>query len=256
MLQSMKELQGYRIQASDGDVGKANDFFFDDRVWTVRYMVVDTGWLFGRKVLVAPDAVNDVNIVDEKFVVGLSKKAIEEGPGVSTDLPVSRQEEINLRRHYNWPYYWEAYPAGVMAAPLVPPLQPVRAIPEERNAAGESEAEIAEGHDSHLRSANEVEGYHIEALDGEIGHVEDFLVDDETWVVRYMVIDTRNWLPGRKVIVAPVWAKAIDWSAKIVQVDLERQAIKESPEFTGHSEIGPEFEKSLESHYDRPLMWP
>src|SRR5690606_22833493 len=144
------------------------DFLFDDRDWKVRYIVVDTGWLFGRRVLLAPEAVERIDPDREEIAFSLTKRQIENGPGVTSDLPVSRQHEIDLREHYGWPRYWELYPAGAIAPPLIPALRRQGATSE---TAAEAEDALKNKRDPNLRSVREVEGYHIEARDGEIGHV-------------------------------------------------------------------------------------
>ena len=65
--------------------------------------------------------------------------------------------------------------------------------------------------DPHLRSSAAVTGYHIQATDGDIGHVEDFLLDDRSWTIRFMVVDTTNWWAGEKVLIAPAWIERVDW---------------------------------------------
>src|SRR5262249_56338846 len=86
-----------------------------------------------------------------------------------------------------------------------------------------------EGGDPNLRSARDVTGYYIQATDGDLGHVEDFLVDDETWAIRYCIVDTRNWLPGRKVLVSPEWIQRVSWEDSKVYVDLSKRHIKSPP---------------------------
>lgn len=253
MLLSLNDIRGCDIKATDDEIGKASDFYFDDSAWVIRYLVVDTGWIFGRKVLVAPDAVKGVDLKDDAVALSLTKKEIEEGPGIGTDLPVSRREEMALRQHYRWSNYWEIYPAGVGAAPLIPPMGP--------GAAGESpeiapkEAEMRERGDPNLRSAREVEGYTIQAKDGELGHVDDFIVEDGTWAIRYMVINTRNWLPGRQVVLAPDWAEGIDWAGRIVQVGMDRDTIKDSPTYDSDTPISREYEQAVYAHYGRKPYW-
>ncbi len=253
MLLGLNDLRGYGINARDGSIGKTSDFFFDDTLWTVRYLVVDTGWIFGRKVLVAPEAIEDVDAVKTEVSVSLAKKEIEEGPGIDTDLPVSRQEELALRKHYGWPRYWEMYPGGVGAAPLIAPLEPREAT--EPAGVSTVEADIRERGDPNLRSAKEVNGYRIEARDGEIGHVEDFVVDSDSWAIRYVVVDTRNWLPGRKVLVAPTWAEGVDWAGRLLRVSLDKEAIKNSPPYDAGTPIDRQYEHALHEHYERTPYW-
>lgn len=253
MLIGLGELKGFDILATDGQVGKVKNLLFDDASWGARYLVVDTGWLFGRKVLLAPEAVEKADAVNGDIAMSLTKKEIEEAPGVATELPVSRQEELSLRNYYGWPRWWEVYPGGTGAAPIVPPVPPSSATAS--SAASEVESEIRDRGDPHLRSAEEVEGYHIGALDGEVGHVEDFVIDAEAWFVRYLVVDTRNWLPGRKVIVSPAWIDRIDWAEKQVEMQLHRETIKNAPAYDPDKRIAREYEKELHSYYRKAGYW-
>jgi hypothetical protein len=132
-----------------------------------------------------------------------------------------------------------AYP-GMLAAPLGS---------EPRS----EEANVSD--DVHLRSAGEVRGYHIQGSDDVVGHVEDFILDDETWAVRYLVIDTSNWWFGKKVLVDPRWATRVSWQEQKVHVDLSRQAIKNSPEWDPTALINREYEQRLHDHYRRPAYW-
>lgn len=162
------------------------------------------------------------------------------------DQPVSRQMEADLHEHYNWPAYWSL---GI--APLYPMT--------EQTLLGEVADMAEEGdipkRDPNLRSVEEVTGYTIEARDGDIGHVEDFIVDDENWIIRYMIVDTRNWLPGRKVLVALNWIEDIAWDTRRVQVDLKQGTIKRSPGFDPAEPISPEYEQKLYDYYGRPQHW-
>lgn len=253
MLHNLDELRGYDIAATDGSIGKATDFYFDDHTWHIRYMVVTTGWLFGRDVLVAPDAIGRISRDRSEISVSMTRKQVEEGPGIGTDLPVSRQDEMRLRSHHGWAPYWDLYPAGM--GPLIPPMVPDRRAAETPASSGAVADMVRETSDPHLRSAKEVEGYHIAARDGEIGHVEDFVVEEDSWLIRYLVVDTRNWLPGRKVLVAPHWATGIDWVERLVAVDLTREAIRSGPEYEPHKPIDRPYEAGLHRHFDQVGYW-
>lgn len=244
MLRSMKELRGYKIRAKDGDIGKVVEFYFDDKGWTIRYLVADTGnWLPGRQVLIAPAAFHgQPDWKSETFPVILTKEMIKESPHISTDRPVSRQKELKLNRYYGWPIYWSLNPEGI----------PVGELPVAES--GIPPTEEPEG-DSHLRSSREVIGYHIQAKDGEIGHVDDFIVDDENWIIRYMIVDTRNWLPGKKVLVSPHWIEEVNWAEAKVHVDLTREKIKDSPEYDPAASVNREYEEILYDYYGRPKYW-
>ena len=204
---SVRNLKGYVIGATDGDIGKVDDFYFDDDFWTIRYLVAETGsWLLDRKVLISPFALGEVDVSRERFDVTLTKKQVEKSPDIDTDKPVSRQHEALYLDYYGYPYYWGGdYLWGYMAYPRLSEAD----LRRDETAQAKHEA----AYDSHLRSANSVTGYHIEATDGDIGHVEDFIIDGETWEIRYMVVDTQNWWPGKKVLVAPQWIDRVSWTS-------------------------------------------
>lgn len=249
MLRSTKELRGYTIRAIDGDIGKVHEFYFDDLAWIVRYLVVDTGkWLPGRKVLLWPGVLGQPDWETQSLPVGLTKEQVEYSPVIGTDEPVSRQMEVDLHTYYGWTPYWRGgLPVfGLRAAAAAEMIVPSA---EEKDKTEEKEA------DPHLRSTREVIGYHIQARDGEIGHVEDFVVDDEAWFIRYLVIDTRNWLPGRKVLVAPAWAEQVSWVERKVHVDLGHETIKNGPEFNPSMPVNREYEVRLYDYYGRPYYW-
>lgn len=249
MLNKAKTLTGYSLQNTDGEtIGKVKEFHFDDRHWTIRYLVVDTGnWLTGRQVLISPYALVAVNSDHQNIVAHLTKKQIEDSPTVDSDKPVSRQREEELHAYYGWSPYWSMGPyAGVG--------YPVPASLSEMGGAGKGPAPKPAG-DPTLRSMQQVRGYHIQGTDGEIGHVEDFIIDDETWAIRYFIIDTRNWWPGKKVLVSPHWIERVSWGESKVFVNLSREAIKHSPEYTDESLPTREYETGLHRHHNRQGYW-
>lgn len=235
MLRSIKSLRGYTLRATDDDVGKTREFYFDDRSWTVRYLVADTGnWLVDRLVLLSPASLGNPDWERKVFPVKLTVEQVEKSPRINADEPVSRQMEIDLHGYYSWAPYWHG--AAYLAAAQV-------SAQKERKG------------DPHLRSTREVIGYHIQATDGEIGHVDDFVVDDESWAIRYMVVDTRNWLPGKKVLVAPQWTADMDWAGRRVSVDLGKKVIENGPEFDPSLPVNREYEVRLYDYYGRPHYW-
>jgi hypothetical protein len=242
MLRSLKDLQGYAVHATDGDIGTVHAFYFDDQAWTIRYVVVDTGtWLTGRRVLISPLAFGEADWETQRLYVGLTREQVKNSPSIDLDKPVSRQKEEKLHAYYGWPTYWTGTAALTTAYTA---------------AAVAQQQERSEGtQDQHLRSSREVVGYHIHAINGEIGHVENFIVDDETWIIQYMVVDTRNWLPGRRVLVAPTWVKKIDWAEQEVEVDLHQETIKNSPEYDPSAPVNREYEAQLYDYYGRPKYW-
>jgi hypothetical protein len=252
MLLSIKHLSGYKIEATDGDIGKAHTFLIDDQRWIVRYVVVDTGgWLKGRKVLIAPESIMEPDGKKEHLPVHLSKTQVESSPEIDSDMPVSRRQEIKLYQHYQWSPYWTGGVTPIGPA-YIPQPSAVEAGAEE---GAQEEQKVDEDADPHLRSTREIINYNIHASDGEIGHVEDFIVDVRDWAIRYMVVDTRNWLPGKKVIIAPDWIKDINWAESSVTVQMTRESIKDSPEYDPALPINMEYEARLYDYYGRPAYW-
>lgn len=235
MLRSVENLKEYKIQAVDGEIGKAAALFFDDRRWYIRYLVLDVGnWLSGRQVLIAPTAVTHIDSENENLYLSLTKAQIEDSPDVAEDAPVSRAIELSLHTYYQWQPYW-----GDMAAPIAPavPLINAEALDNERDL------------DNHLRSTTEVTGYHIQAKDGEIGHVTDFLFDDKEWHIRHLVVDTGSWLSGKKVLLAPPWIKRIQWAAKSVHFSLSKDSVRHSPPFDPTLLNRVKYENEMLDHY-------
>ena len=248
MLRSVKELYNYVLEVEDGEIGRCKDFLFDDEHWTIRYMVADTGkWLPGKKVLVSPISLGEPDWGSRLFPVRLTKKRIEDAPGLDEDAPVSREYEMKWLDHYGWSYYW--FGGGLWGFGANPTGLYVKGE-KQRITDDDKEPEK-----SHLRSSIEVTGYHIQATDDEIGHVEDFIFYDETWTIRYMVVDTRNWLPGRKVLVTPDWIDSVDWEESKVRVDLTSEEVKNSPEYDPSAPVNREYELRLYDFYGRPKYW-
>ncbi len=224
MLRSLKALLGYTVCATDGDIGSVDDFYFDDDNWIIRYLVVDTGhWLPGRKVLVPPGVLGQPNWTGSTFPVALTREQVEKSPDIDTDKPVSRQQELDLHSHFGWPAYW--IDPGFGQTQVMVPLAPIL------ESATLADTATEEKGDPHLRSLNEVRGYHIHASDGKIGHAEDFVADDEFWAMRCLVVDTRNWLPGKLILIAPQWLREISHEERRVNVSLTREKVRHCPEF-------------------------
>lgn len=252
MIRTLDELRGYDIQATDGEIGHVEDFLFDDESWTIRYFVVDTGpWLFGRKVLIAPQSVGEPSWEGGVLPVDLTKEQVEESPEVDLEQPVSRQKQAIINRHYGWQNYWATLPTGARVG------APVSAPPAEAAMATDAEEEAMEHlpGDPHLRSVDEVVGYNIGAVDGEIGSVDDFLVEDEKWTIRYMVVDTSTWLTGRQVLVAPEWIDNVSWERSMVQVKMGKSDIESSPEYDPDAALDREYEQRLHEHYGMTGYW-
>jgi hypothetical protein len=249
MLRSLKELERITVSATDGDVGSVANFLFDDDRWAVRYLVVETGTAFdARRVLISPISFRSVEWPTRVVRLGLTCHEIKNSPGVDTEKPVSRQNEQEYFRYYGYPYYWGA--AGLWGQGWDPALLALRTQ-------GESPPGRPDltGADAHLRSVQEVTGYHAQGSDDAIGHVVDFLVDDATWAIRYLVIDTGHWWAGHKVIVAPEWATRISFDERKVFMDMTRDAIKNSPAWIEHGTVDRDYEARLHEHHGRPAYW-
>ncbi|QBR04089.1 PRC-barrel domain-containing protein [Paraburkholderia pallida] len=255
MLRSIKDLHGCDICASDGEIGGIYQVYFDDETWGIRYLVVETGnWLHDRQVLVSPYSLKHVDWSSNTVYVNLTRQQVRDSPTLDTHKPVSRQHEIEYLRYYSYPTYWDgpnlwgmgAWPAfdpvaQRPAAPAPPHLIPHvnRALP-----------------DVHLRSTDEVKGYHIETTDGTIGHVSGFIFDDRAWVMRYLKVDTRNWWPGgRPVLIATRWIELVDWFAATVSTSLTRDTIQRSPAYDDATPVHRSYEVALHEFYNREGYW-
>lgn len=247
MLLSLDELKGYPLEAADGEIGRCRDFLFEDDTWIVRYMVADTGkWLPGRKVLISPISLGTPDWSLRSLPVRLTKEQIESSPPLEEHAPVSRRFEAEWFQHYDWTPYW--IPGGPWGSADSP-----QGLSETRFEGVLDTPPDADA--THLRSAGEVEGYHIRATDGEIGHVEDFILDADAWNIRYMIVDTKNWLPGRKVLISPQWIESVDWSRQSVGVGMLREDVKNSPEYDPSAPVNRAYEERLYDFYGRPRYW-
>lgn len=246
MLLSVKSMSNYSIEAKDGNIGHVDTFLFDDRLWNIRYMVVDTGhWLPGRKVLIAPESVGKPRSDLQVFPVELTRDQIKDSPDIDTDRPVSRQMEMELHRYYDWTPYW-GRPFGPIAMPYAPPAG---------LEAGKTAQQTLEEPTQGLRSAREVIGYDVHAVDGRFGRVDDFIVNLDEWLIRYIVVDTKKWLSGKKVIIPPDWVTQIEWSSSEIRVDVACDTVRDSPEFEPDAPVNREYEIRLYDYYGRPQYW-
>jgi uncharacterized protein YrrD len=245
MLVKATTLKGYTLQCLDGEIGNVKAFYFDDQHWAMRYLVVNTGsWLMGRKVLISPYSLEGVNTEKEQFAVDLTKQQLEESPPLSSDKPVSRQFENSLYDHHGWPMYW--------TGPLMWGIYPSLMRDREK---WKTETKSETTGDAHLRSTHDVSGYDVQAADGQIGSVDDFIIDDDTWAIRYLIIDTGNWWSGKKVILSPQWIERVSWSDAKVFVSLAPDTIQNAPEHSDETLMTRDYEASLHRHYGRAGYW-
>jgi hypothetical protein len=263
MLRTLKELHDYTIGAEDGVIGHVKDLFLDDDAWVVRYLVVDTGgWLFGRKVLISPMSIGEHDWAERVLPVSVTQEQVKNSPDVDTDKPITRQHEQEFSSYYAYPNYWGGgsyWGGGIYPNEMLPGYgglgspQAIRQEPQHAQARAE---EASEGHaDPHLRSCKAITGYHIHASDGDIGHISGVLIDDETWAVRYLIVDTSNWWLGHQLLVAPQWIESVSWGDRTVSVSLTRQAVKDAPVLDPTSTLTREHEASLYEHHGRSGYW-
>jgi uncharacterized protein YrrD len=247
-LRRTKDLREYTIAASDADIGRVHDFYFDDETWTIRYIVVDTGiMLAGRRVLISPTALQDRAWSPLHIRVKLTWKQVESSPSIDLHKPISRRHEIEHHNHYGWPYYWlgeglwgsRPHPAALAKA-------------AKTNAKTGTENPSA---DAHLRSCREVSGYHVSTRDAKIGHVEDFLFDDLTWEIRYAIIDAKNGWMGKRVLISPRWINRVSWKNRMIYVNLSRELISKSPKWDPDQPVSRKYELQLHKHYDYAPYW-
>jgi len=245
MLQLGSALKGYAIKASDGRIGAINDILFDEETWKVRWLLIDTGgWLTGRKVLLHPSVIGVPDEEQREITVTLTKAQIEAGPNLSVDHPLSRQMQGQLYDFYKWApplgdRHFGATPNAIASAFSSPPIFG-------------GDDPIPEDGDPHLRSLYSVTGYQVKANDGEIGHIEDFLVDETSWDIRYLLIDTKNWWPSQHVLISPIAVKNIDLSDEEFQISVSRDQVQASPRWPGIELFNLEYAKLLHLYYDWP----
>jgi sporulation protein YlmC with PRC-barrel domain len=226
MLRIIKQLYGEKLGTSEGAIGHIKDFYFDDQKWAVRYVVVDTGsWLSARLVLISPDAFGDLHHDGKVLLVNLTRKQIENSPSIETHKPVSRQYEEEYYQYYGFPSYWHGDAMrGMHCFPEIPPppypLQSTQAI-----VGGPHYAD-----DPHLRSTQAVSGYHIQASDGMIGHVTDFMMDDKSWAIRHLVVESGHWFFGKEVLIPLSKINRISYVESKVFVSLTKEAIRKASE--------------------------
>lgn len=262
-------LKGYAIEASDGRIGTVKTFLFDDRTWKIRWLVIDTGtWLTGRQVLIHPSAIGQPDHEEQHLPVHLTKAQVEASPDIQQDQPVTMQMQSHLYGYYGWDPLWgpDFYGAGMSGMGMAglgasglgmaglgmgggsgtPYLSEAREMEADTMQRGD------EGGDPHLRSMTAVRGYHIHATDGSIGHVENFLLDDATWAIRYLIIDTRNWWPGAHVLVSPYAVASIDWDENQIRLNVSRNQVKTSPPWDPVAVVDKIYEQRLHGHYGWP----
>lgn len=255
MFWNATSLHGLAVEASDGTIGTVSDLLFDDHTWTTRWLIVETGsWFSSRKILLPLSALGKPDEHSRQFTVRLTCQQVKDSPDVDTDLPVSRHHEAHVYNYYDWNAYWTSGfspMSNAIATPFVVPLGRDDAEPRYQDAGTDA---VQDDGDPNLRSVRAVIGYHIAATDGEVGHVEDFLIDDETWQFHYMTVDTKNWLPGERVLLPVRIIGDIDWFTKIIKVGIDRQKVKGSPPYNSQMTIDGPFNERSHQYFGLTLL--
>lgn len=260
MLRNINDLYGFSLAALDGPIGEIRDCYFDDQTWTIRFIVVKTGpWLRGRKVLISPIAITALDWAAKTLSASVTQARVKSSPEIDTSKPVSRQHKLEQFGYYGYPFYWgegQLWGGGPRPGTSLAGYGSVKLPTAPQATTAFVDAQVAlhrdRGDDPHLRSCRAIEKYHIHAADGDIGHVDSLLVEDETWAIRYLVVTTSDWWLGHQTLVAPPWITDISWLDATVSVDLMRQAIKDAPIYDAKALPNPDRERSLFEHYGRP----
>ncbi len=250
MFKHLRDLEGFRLAAEDGEIGHVTDVYFEDDDWVVRYLVVATGsWLFGKKVLISPNSVEAIRWETKCIKVSLTTEQVRNSPDIDTDRPISRQQEAEYHLYYNFPPYW----GGVALWGRYD--QPGGETEPEESKAVEQDREYGAHWDSHLRSAHEVRGYRVVAVDGQVGHLDNLLMDPDSWAIRYLVVNTGKVLKKHEVLFAPKLVDRIVWAEATFKVNTSKQLIETAPEYERAHEIDRDHEERLFKHYTTHPYW-
>lgn len=237
----MRDTHALTLNGDDGELGTVQEFYCDDQTWAVRYVIVRTGgWLLGRDVLIPPLVIERIDDRDASMRINLKKEQIERAPLIDEARPISRQYEEAYFGYFGWAPYWQPGQT-VLGSPF--PYPEIPAMRVDKSLVLESPEH------SHLRSSAEVTGYQVHATDGKIGRVDDLVFDDQDWIVRYVEVDTRNWLPGKIILVPTGRITRIDWPTRSVSLSLTREAIQSAPPHDPSQQITPDYEGQLSRHY-------
>lgn len=257
MLRNIRELEGYAVRATDGTIGHVKDFYFDDQAWVVRYLVVETGTGFGsRKVLISPISIGQPNWTDKILPVSITREQVRNSPDIDTDKPVSRQHEMRYLGYYGYPFYWGG--AGLWGGGAYPGAMLTGAGYDKSGAeylVAQADAGRHQEGDAHLRSGNAILRYHIEATDGALGEVKGLLVDEATWAIRYIIVNTSNWWFGHQVLLAPQWVQDLSWPDATMTVRVSRQSVKDAPRYDPSMPPTREQEVRLHEHHGQSGYW-
>ncbi len=266
MLRSLKSMEGYSIGATDGAIGQVRDFYFDDETWVIRYLVVETdAWYSNKRVLISPHSLERPNWSQKVLPASITRSQVRGSPAIDTDKPVSRQHEMGYLGYYGYGNYWGG--SGLWGGALYPDLLQGGLEPSgnvnsatvmpagSKRRIGTSRYTVRD-QDVHLQSGNAVMRYYVHASDGDIGHVRGILVDERSWAIHYVIVDTSNWWLGHQVLIAPEWIDSVDWPESKLVVDLTRRSVKDAPPYDPDVPMTLQREKILHGYYGHTGYWP
>jgi uncharacterized protein YrrD len=258
MFVSEEGLRNLHVDALDGYFGKIDEFYFEEKSWAVRYIIIIYGFLHHVRKMISPSVIE--NMSTERIAVKLNIEQIKNSPDIDTQKPVSRELEEKIHKYYGWPNYWTyppytntygtaLYPGFGLSYPYSMPLYRDRdKIHEEMN-------KDIKNIQSNLRSTKELIGYSAKSRNQYIGRIKDYLVDDKSWALRYTIIDTDSFLSGKKIIIASHWAIDIDWFSKTIFFDIDEQVIKNGPSYENSMVLDRDFESRIFDYYNKPYYW-
>ncbi|WP_231907402.1 PRC-barrel domain-containing protein [Colwellia sp. PAMC 20917] len=234
------------------------DLYFDDKHWVIRYLVVETGsWLSSKKILLSPISIKEFNQEHKKLTVTITREQVKKSPEIDSEKPVSRQHEVDHMAYYGYEHYWGNTGIwGSEPSPNMMALGYYSVAPKPDNLdnpeiSADIKAALSRDNDHHLRSSHAVVGYHLDAIDGELGHLQGMLIDIDTWAIRYLIINTSNWWLGHLVLIAPKWIKEVSWPTTKIYADMTQQQVKDAPTFDPSVPFSLEHEQNLQTHYSR-----
>ncbi len=240
MLQRMKSMQDYAIQATDGIIGRVKDSLFDDAAWVVRYFIVQTDrWLARRLVLISAASISRPDHADKSLSALISKEQVRLSPRFDLRQPLSRADEESHLQHYGHPHYWtqgdSLWSGGVSVGGTPSPDEKLLR--------------------THLHSCNTVTGYQVHATDGAIGRIDGLLVEDKTWAIRYLVVNPERGLKSHGVLIAPEWIDDIEWAESTVVLDVSQEAVSAAPSYDPTRDLNRDVESQTYAHYGKDHYW-
>ncbi|PYZ98764.1 hypothetical protein CR205_09385 [Alteribacter lacisalsi] len=246
MLFSYKRmLKPFTVFGEEGEIGSVSDLFFDEHTWTVRYIVMNAGnWLKGEQRFLSPASIQSYSVEEERLHANITKEQAKESPSPE-DEPMTRKFERQFSKFYGLNPYWMG--AGLWGSGAVP-RDLTREDPDSLDDLREEETSIL--------SVKDLIGYELSTGDESFGKVKDVLIEEDSFKIRYFVVDTNRWLPGGKeVVVSTEWILDVNWSQSLVSVELSKDKIKSAPEYVEDMTLDRDMETSVFKHYGKPKYW-